>query len=87
MDFNEEQQKAIKHYKGTMLVLAGPGSGKTTIIIYRVKYLIVQQHVSPEKILVDLYKGSSYRNETTFFAAFCCWRRKSSFWYLSQYIF
>ena len=45
MDFNEEQQKAIKHYKGTMLVLAGPGSGKTTIIIYRVKYLIEQQHV------------------------------------------
>ena len=55
MDFNEEQQKAIKHYKGTMLVLAGPGSGKTTIIIYRVKYLIEQQHVSPEKILVVTY--------------------------------
>lgn len=55
MDFNEEQQKAIKHYKGTMLVLAGPGSGKTTIIIHRVKYLIEQQHVSPEKILVVTY--------------------------------
>ena len=55
MDFNIEQQKAIKHHKGAMLVLAGPGSGKTTVIIYRIKYLIEQHNVSPEKILVVTY--------------------------------
>ncbi len=55
MDFNKEQQKAIKHHKGAMLVLAGPGSGKTTVIIYRVKYLIEHHHVLPEKILVVTY--------------------------------
>ena len=55
MDFNLEHRKAIKHHKGAMLVLAGPGSGKTTIIIYRIKYLIEQHNVSPEKILVVTY--------------------------------
>lgn len=55
MEFNIEQQKAIKHNKGAMLVLAGPGSGKTTVIIYRVKYLIEKHHVQPEKILVVTY--------------------------------
>ena len=55
MDFNVEQQKAIKHHKGAMLVLAGPGSGKTTVIIYRVKYLIEQHNVPPQKILVVTY--------------------------------
>ena len=55
MDFNIEQQKAIEHHKGPMLVLAGPGSGKTTVIIYRVKYLIEQYNVPPQKILVVTY--------------------------------
>lgn len=55
MDFNIEQKKAIEHNKGAMLVLAGPGSGKTTVIVYRVKYLIEKQNVSPEKILVVTY--------------------------------
>ncbi len=55
MDFNIEQKRAIEHYKGAMLVLAGPGSGKTTVIIYRVKYLIEQHNVAPEKILVVTY--------------------------------
>ena len=41
MDFNVEQKKAIEHHKGPMLVLAGPGSGKTTVIIYHLKkYLL-----------------------------------------------
>ena len=55
MDFNIEQKRAIEHYKGAMLVLAGPGRGKTTVIIYRVKYLIEQHNVAPEKILVVTY--------------------------------
>ena len=55
MDFNVEQKKAIEHHKGPMLVLAGPGSGKTTVIIYRVKYLIEQYNVPPQKILVVTY--------------------------------
>lgn len=50
--FNEEQKKAITHKDGPMLVLAGPGSGKTLVITYRTKWLIEQAGVSPSHILV-----------------------------------
>ena len=38
--FNEAQISAINHFKGPALVLAGPGSGKTTVITHRTKKLI-----------------------------------------------
>ena len=40
-EFNEAQVAAIKHKKGPMLVLAGAGSGKTTVLTYRIKNLII----------------------------------------------
>ncbi|MBP3609662.1 MAG: ATP-dependent helicase [Lachnospiraceae bacterium] len=51
MNFNEAQQKAIAHREGPMLVLAGPGSGKTAVITRRVLELI-RQGVAPGNILV-----------------------------------
>lgn len=50
--FHDNQKKAIQHDKNPMLVLAGPGSGKTTVIIHRIKYLIETLGVLPQKILV-----------------------------------
>ena len=38
--FNREQEEAITHKGGPLMVLAGPGSGKTLVITYRVKWLI-----------------------------------------------
>ena len=49
---NEAQSAAITHGGGPMLVLAGPGSGKTFVITQRIKYLIEELHVKPEDILV-----------------------------------
>lgn len=49
---NEKQKEAVNHFKGPMLVLAGPGSGKTTVVTYRVKNLIEKYSVMPSKILV-----------------------------------
>ncbi len=49
---NEAQYRAITHGAGAMLVLAGPGSGKTFVVTQRIKYLIEQHHVKPEDILV-----------------------------------
>ena len=40
MNFNEAQSTAISHVDGPMMVIAGPGSGKTTVITQRIKYLI-----------------------------------------------
>lgn len=49
---NEAQYRAITHGAGAMLVLAGPGSGKTFTVTQRIKYLIEHHHVKPENILV-----------------------------------
>ena len=50
--FSKSQEMAIAHFRGPAIVLAGPGSGKTTVITHRVKNLIQKNHVDPTKILV-----------------------------------
>lgn len=50
--FNKSQIQAISHMDGPAMVLAGPGSGKTTVIIHRIKNLIEKAEVRPENILV-----------------------------------
>ena len=52
MEFNESQKIAIEHGDGPMLLLAGPGSGKTTVLIHRIKYMIQHHGIRPEHILV-----------------------------------
>ena len=52
MKFNKAQQRAVTHTLGPCMVLAGPGSGKTTVIVNRIKYLTEELNVPPEKILV-----------------------------------
>ena len=48
--FNKEQEEAITHKEGPLMVLAGPGSGKTLVITYRVKWLIENAGVHPSNI-------------------------------------
>lgn len=52
LTLNDSQYKAIIHNKGPMIVLSGPGSGKTTVITYRIRNLIENLGVNPNKILV-----------------------------------
>ena len=52
MEFNESQKKAVRHCDGPMLLLAGPGSGKTTVITHRIKYMTEEHGVRPDNILV-----------------------------------
>ncbi len=50
-EFNNEQLQAIMHMEKPLLVVAGPGSGKTTVIVNRVKNLL-EQGISGRRILV-----------------------------------
>ncbi|MFH1841137.1 MAG: UvrD-helicase domain-containing protein [Candidatus Shapirobacteria bacterium] len=49
---NPLQQEAVTHLNGPLLVLAGPGSGKTRILTYKTAYLIQEKQVNPQNILL-----------------------------------
>ena len=52
MAFSKAQTQAIMHKDGPMMVLAGPGSGKTTVVTHRVQYLTKEYGIDPGDILV-----------------------------------
>ena len=56
---DETQQSAVTHGEGPLLITAGPGSGKTTVITHHIKHLIDHQGVSPKEILVITFTKSA----------------------------
>ncbi len=56
---DEIQQKAVTHGGGPLLVTAGPGSGKTTVITHHIQFLIHSLGVQPENILVITFTKSA----------------------------
>ncbi len=61
LNVNEAQRCAITHGEGAMLVLAGPGSGKTLVITQRIKYLVEELKIKPEDILVITFTKAAAR--------------------------
>jgi DNA helicase II / ATP-dependent DNA helicase PcrA len=51
MRLNPQQHQAVRHKSGPLLIIAGAGTGKTTVITERIKYLIQVQGISPQNIL------------------------------------
>ena len=71
MSFNPAQQEAICHVAGPAMILAGPGSGKTTVITQRVRYLIEEAGVHPASILVVTFTKAAAREMKERFVALC----------------
>lgn len=69
MNFNTSQESAILHKDGPMLVLAGPGSGKTAVITHRTYNLIKEYQIDPASILVITFtKAAALEMKERFFA-------------------
>lgn len=71
MKENSAQNRAISHDKGPMMLLAGPGSGKTTTITKRVVNLIQEKKVTPSSILVVTFTKAAAREMKERFLRLC----------------
>ena len=50
-DLNDEQKRAVTHTTGPLMIVAGAGTGKTTVLTRRIAWLIEQKLAKPEEIL------------------------------------
>src|SRR5437763_375841 len=52
---DERQRQAIEHVHGPMLVVAGAGTGKTSVLTHRIEHLVRDGHAQPDEILALTY--------------------------------
>ena len=70
-NYSSNQKKAIEHGAGPLMVLAGPGSGKTFVITHRIKYLIEGPGINPARILVVTFSRAAAKEMKDRFEKLC----------------
>ena len=69
IQLNEQQQSAVQSVTGPVLLLAVPGSGKTTVLVARLGYMIFCRGIAPEKILTVTYTVAATKDMSGRFAS------------------
>lgn len=65
---NQQQKEAVQSTKGSVLLLAVPGSGKTTVLVTRLGYMIYCKNIPPESILTVTYTVAATKDMSERFA-------------------
>jgi DNA helicase-2/ATP-dependent DNA helicase PcrA len=58
---DDRQREAIEHVSGPLLVVAGAGTGKTSVLTYRIQHLVNEGHAQPDEILALTYTNNAAR--------------------------
>ena len=69
LSLDDQQEQAVQAVDGPVLLLAVPGSGKTTVLVSRVGYLCLARGILPEQILTMTYTVAAARDMRARFAA------------------
>ena len=76
-NLDPQQEAAVQTVEGPVLLLAVPGSGKTTVLVTRLGYMRFVTGIPPERILTMTYTVSAARASMSGLSAappFLCWR-------------
>lgn len=68
LKLNQQQKEAVQSTKGPVLLLAVPGSGKTTVLVTRLGYMIYCKNIPPESILTVTYTVAATKDMSERFA-------------------
>ena len=66
---NPQQREAVLAVDGPVLLLATPGSGKTTVLVHRLGYMLLCRGISPRAVLTMTYTRSAARDMKLRFAS------------------
>ena len=68
IQLNQQQESAVQSVEGPVLLLAVPGSGKTTVLVTRLGYMIFCKDIAPERILTVTYTVAATKDMAARFA-------------------
>lgn len=59
MKYNFQQEQAIKKIDGPVLIIAGPGTGKTFTLVERVLYMVSEKNIDPSEIMISTFTNKA----------------------------
>ena len=68
IQLNQQQESAVQSVEGPVLLLAVPGSGKTTVLVTRLGYMVYCEGIAPERILTVTYTVAATKDMAARFA-------------------
>ena len=75
IQLNQQQESAVQSVEGPVLLLAVPGSGKTTVLVTRLGYMIFCKGIAPERILTVTYTVAGTEAMAVRVVQACSWKR------------